>query len=195
MAEFTFFEINRDPLGANWIRIGVQGTGVIEDDLGADNFLQPSTEDSGPQFSIDGVDFTSSAYPNYGQTGSNVEVYTANIYGGGTVTFAYLTAANDGVDDAVNRIVVLDGGPLTPNMWLNNISLDDGDSNVEWQTIPSFICFTPGALITTPRGQVPVEDLKVGDLVITADSGLQAIRWVGSKRMTGGWLAIRCQPL
>ncbi|MEM7441262.1 MAG: Hint domain-containing protein, partial [Pseudomonadota bacterium] len=119
---------------------------------------------------------------------ATVEVYTANIYGGGTVTFAYLTAANDGVDDAVNRIVVLDGGPLTPNMWLNNISLDDGDNNVEWQTIPSFICFTPGALITTPRGQVPVEDLKVGDLVITADSGLQAIRWVGSKRMTGARL-------
>lgn len=188
MPEFTFFEVNRDPLGANWLRIGDQGTGVIEDDLGADNFLQPNTEDTGAQFSIDGVDFTSSAYPNYGSTGSNVEIYTANINGGGTVRFAYLTAANDGVDDNVDRIVVLDGGPLSPGIWLNNINLDDGDSNVEWQTIPSFICFTPGALITTPRGQVPVEHLEVGDLVITADSGLQAIRWIGSKRMTGARL-------
>jgi hypothetical protein len=45
-----------------------------------------------------------------------------------------------------------------------------------------------GAMITTPRGQVAVENLRVGDLVITADNGLQAIRWIGRKRMTGARL-------
>lgn len=185
MAEFTFFEVNRDPLSANWLRIGQQGTATVADD---DNWLQPDTEDGGPQFNIDGVDFFTTAYPNYTSTGTNVEIYTADIRGGGTVKFAYLTAANDGEDDNVNRIVVLEGGPLSSGDRLNNINLDSGNLNVQYQDIPSFICFTPGALITTPRGQVPVDMLRVGDLVITADNGLQAIRWIGSRRMSGARL-------
>lgn len=45
-------------------------------------------------------------------------------------------------------------------------------------------CFTAGTLIATGRGEVKVEDLKVGDLVLTVDRGLQAIRWVGSQVLT-----------
>ena len=47
------------------------------------------------------------------------------------------------------------------------------------------ICLTKGTLVATENGEVPVEDLKVGDLVITADNGLQAIRWVGRKYISG----------
>ncbi|MEM7723354.1 MAG: Hint domain-containing protein [Pseudomonadota bacterium] len=39
-------------------------------------------------------------------------------------------------------------------------------------------CFTPGTMIATPTGEVPVENLQVGDRVITRDNGLQEIRWV-----------------
>ncbi len=180
--QFTFFEINGDPLSASWIRIGTSGIATVPDN---DPNLEPGTTDGGPQFNIGGVDFYSSAYPTYAATGSAVEVYSANVWGGGTVTFAYLTAANDGVDDNVNRIVVLSGS-IGTGQWINNINLIDGNSNVPYTTIPStVICFTPGTMITTPRGLMPVEDLQVGDLVITADNGLQAIRWIGSKRMTG----------
>lgn len=180
--QFTFFEVNNDPLSANWIRIGNSGTATVPDD---DAFLEPGTTDGSVQFTINGVDFFSTAYPTYAATGSAVEVYSANVWGGGSITFAYLTAANDGVDDAVNRIVILSGSVST-GQWINNINLIDGNSNIPYTTIPStIICFTPGCLITTPLGQVPVEDLEIGDLVITADNGLQAIRWVGRKRMTG----------
>jgi len=47
------------------------------------------------------------------------------------------------------------------------------------------ICFTPGAKIATPLGGVNVQDLAVGDLVITKDNGLQAVRWIGRKAITG----------
>lgn len=50
-------------------------------------------------------------------------------------------------------------------------------------------CFTPGTLIATPRGEVAVEDLRVGDRVITRDDGLQQIRWVGRKDMD--WSELR----
>lgn len=186
MAQFSFFEVNGDPLTANQLRIGTPGVAQIEDD---DGDLEPETTDSGPQFSINGVDFFSSAYPDYSQTGNAVEIYTANIIGSGgqTVTFAYLTAANDGVDDAVNRIVVLTG-TLTQGQRINNINLSSGNTDVPYNTIPSFICFTPGALIACPSGPRPVESLEPGDLVITKDHGLQAIRWVGAKKLTGARL-------
>lgn len=53
-------------------------------------------------------------------------------------------------------------------------------SNIE-NVIP---CFTPGTLIATPRGEVQVQDLHVGDRVVTRDNGLQEIRWIGAKPMS-----------
>ncbi|MBV1863620.1 MAG: Hint domain-containing protein [Rhodobacteraceae bacterium] len=50
-------------------------------------------------------------------------------------------------------------------------------------------CFTPGTLIATMRGEKRVEDLKVGDRVITRDNGAQEIRWIGVKAMSGAELA------
>lgn len=41
-------------------------------------------------------------------------------------------------------------------------------------------CFTPGTLIETAAGPVPVERLRPGDLVVTRDHGLQPLRWIGS---------------
>ncbi|WP_346763296.1 Hint domain-containing protein [Tabrizicola caldifontis] len=44
-------------------------------------------------------------------------------------------------------------------------------------------CFTPGTLITTHRGEIPVEHLAVGDRVVTRDNGIQTVRWVGKSQM------------
>ncbi|MEL6479553.1 MAG: Hint domain-containing protein, partial [Pseudomonadota bacterium] len=44
------------------------------------------------------------------------------------------------------------------------------------------VCYCPGALILTNRGEVPVEDLRVGDLLVTADHGLQPLVWIGVSR-------------
>ena len=50
-------------------------------------------------------------------------------------------------------------------------------------------CFTPGTAIATPRGEKLVEELKVGDKVITRDNGLQEIRWIGQRGLSGDELA------
>lgn len=44
-------------------------------------------------------------------------------------------------------------------------------------------CFTPGTLITTQRGEVPVEMISAGDRVVTRDNGIQTVRWVGKTQM------------
>ncbi len=45
------------------------------------------------------------------------------------------------------------------------------------------ICFTPGTRIATPRGEVAVQDLQVGDRVITRDDGVQEILWIGKEKL------------
>ena len=49
-------------------------------------------------------------------------------------------------------------------------------------------CFTPGTQIATPKGERRVEDLKVGDRVITRDNGIQEIRWLGARTLKGAEL-------
>jgi hypothetical protein len=46
------------------------------------------------------------------------------------------------------------------------------------QVVP---CFTPGTLIATDRGDVPVERLRAGDMVLTRDHGFQPVRWAGRR--------------
>ncbi|TNF23049.1 MAG: hypothetical protein EP318_01525 [Rhodobacteraceae bacterium] len=45
------------------------------------------------------------------------------------------------------------------------------------------VCFTTGTAIRTPRGDVLIEDLRLGDLVTTLDNGPQRIRWIGRRRL------------
>lgn len=60
--------------------------------------------------------------------------------------------------------------------------------NIENIIIP---CFTPGTKIATPKGEVLVEDLKVGDRIITRDNGIQEIRWIGSRDLSSNDLAAK----
>jgi len=47
--------------------------------------------------------------------------------------------------------------------------------------IEEVTCFCAGTRIATARGDVPVEDLVIGDLVRTLHAGLQPVRWIGTR--------------
>lgn len=76
----------------------------------------------------------------------------------------------------------------------------DGDGNVTGRAdfnnieeiVDRVVCFTPGTMIATPKGEVPVESLRHGDKVITRDNGLQEIRWIGKRDL--GWQEFRANP-
>ncbi|APO88300.1 type I secretion protein [Donghicola sp. JL3646] len=80
----------------------------------------------------------------------------------------------------VDHIIYNDTDPEAGTVFFN-----DG-STMTFSEIENVIpCFTPGTLIATPRGQVPVEQLHVGDKIITRDNGIQEIAWLGQKEMPG----------
>lgn len=63
-------------------------------------------------------------------------------------------------------------------------TLEDG-TLVNFSQIENIICFTPGARILTAHGPRAIETLRVGDLVVTRDNGLQPIRWIGARQVPG----------
>ncbi|MFV0387041.1 Hint domain-containing protein [Paracoccus sp. (in: a-proteobacteria)] len=52
------------------------------------------------------------------------------------------------------------------------------------------ICYLAGTMIATPQGDVPVETLKTGDLVMTVDNGPQPVVWASSSFVTRGDLDV-----
>lgn len=61
-------------------------------------------------------------------------------------------------------------------------TITDGvDTDTGFVNATSIPCFVAGTMITTPDGDVPVETLKPGDLVLTQDDGPQALRWIGTR--------------
>jgi len=56
--------------------------------------------------------------------------------------------------------------------------------SMAFQNIEKIIpCFTPGVMITTDRGDVAVENLRTGDLVLTRDGGMKPLRWTGRRTL------------
>lgn len=60
-------------------------------------------------------------------------------------------------------------------------------------TVP---CFLRGTMILTAEGEKPVEDVKVGDFVVTQDDGLQPVLWQGGFEVRGGQIdVLQARPI
>lgn len=74
--------------------------------------------------------------------------------------------------------------PLEPNttyVYTAEENYNTGNNLLEYADF--VLCFTKGTQIRTETGNRPVEELEVGDLVVTRDNGLQPIRWIGSRTL------------
>ena len=77
-----------------------------------------------------------------------------------------------GGNDEAGTVQFLDaGGNVIGTMTFSNIET----------VVP---CFTPGTMIDTIDGAVPVEELRVGDMVLTRDSGYRPLCWTGRRDLT-----------
>jgi Ca2+-binding RTX toxin-like protein len=134
-----------------------------------------------------------------------------NIFGGADRDVIIVDVRGDGINDQIDgneggddfdTLDLRGSGPLSivysdDNPENGTVTFLDDDGNptgtLDFVNIENVIpCFTPGTLIATPRGEIPVEELRAGDRVVTRDNGIQEIAWAGSKHLD--WAALQANP-
>ncbi|MBS7543782.1 Hint domain-containing protein [Ancylobacter oerskovii] len=101
-------------------------------------------------------------------SGENI---TIGGFSSGTATFLY--ASGDGM------VVLYNGSRylLTDTAQTGNSKpVNSGDSFV--------VCFLAGTMIATPTGEVAIETLKAGDLVLTAEGVARPVRWLARQTVS-----------
>ena len=63
----------------------------------------------------------------------------------------------------------------------DSITLSSGNYIGQVDYSDLVVCFTSGTEILTKRGKQPIENLRVGDMIVTRNNGLQPLKWIGSK--------------
>lgn len=115
--------------------------------------------------SVDGSDITSS-WPG--------DTVTINVPGVGDVTYTGVTFyLADG-----RRVFTPDDGQALQNGTLVSTTWVSSQGPLLVSDLGP-TCFTPGTLIKTTRGPRMIEQLAVGDMVVTRDHGPQPLRWIG----------------
>lgn len=78
-------------------------------------------------------------------------------------------------------------GLPTFTLTIKNGSSAVAGSDLTWDN--TNVCFADDTLIQTDRGARVIGGLRVGDLVMTRDNGLQPIRWIGASHVSAAHLA------
>ncbi|MBB3995969.1 hypothetical protein GGR95_003635 [Sulfitobacter undariae] len=106
------------------------------------------------------------------------EATVVNNTTGETGTLLFVTVGDDGYGTGfagyASTVLINPGDSFT----ISNV--DISSANVIEPYVDLVPCFVRGTHILTDTGDRPIEELKEGDLIVTKDSGLQPIRWVGS---------------
>jgi len=106
-------------------------------------------------------------------------------------------AQGDAGDGAMGLLILLPTARVVPEP-LDDAIFPDEPANVvdapsemsaQLASVTIVPCFTPGTLIDTAHGRVPVETLCTGDRVLTRDHGFQTLEWVGRKDVSAEELA------
>ncbi len=96
---------------------------------------------------------------------------------------------------AIAQVYLHPLSPLVPKVGYTLVTVDTKRAR-ERLAESACISFTQGTRITMADGrQVPIEDLRPGDRVLTRDAGPQKVRWIGHQtvRATGAFAPIRIE--
>ncbi len=105
-----------------------------------------------------------------------------DVVAGSTVTLA---TGQTVLVNADGTITVTGDGDVEEVNFTYTVGNGQGQGDTGFVTLNSIPCFVRGARILCERGEVPVEDLHVGDLVLTRDDGAQPLRWIGHREVAG----------
>ena len=113
--------------------------------------------------------------------------YTLTDPGTGDTIRIYAFTSSDLLGLSNNVVGFVADGVIDPNVTYS-IAYDQGTPSVPYSSL--VICFAAGTCIATgPEAVARVEDLRIGDRVLTADHGLCPIRWIGARHLSQTALA------
>lgn len=78
--------------------------------------------------------------------------------------------------------------PRAAELWIVNHSVELAARDQNDDPAGGVICFTPGTMVRTEDGLMPVEHIREGARVQTKDNGCQEVLWTGARRVTGARL-------
>ncbi|WP_377192271.1 Hint domain-containing protein [Ruegeria meonggei] len=173
MKFITVYEINVDPLSSTNVTVLNAYQVAITDD---DNFLEDPDADGSQQFDV-------SSIPGLGNSANfqTFETYSGDV-NGQPVTFTLLQFSNP-------QYIVVTQGTVSVNDTIANTNNTIVTANPsQYDTLPTFVCFTAGSLILTPSGRRKIETLEQGDEVVTGDGSSKPVQWIGRRRLSAAEL-------
>lgn len=129
----------------------------------------------------------------------NGTTYTAGQHAG--ANYSYIVRPEGSVDpaDEIQIWIVRLGGtsgesvaivaesPLAKGVTYDFVAQPEwaGSPTVAYSSV--FVCLAAGTRVATPSGEIPVQDLKLGDRLLTLDRGAQPVLWISHavKRFEG----------
>ncbi|WP_299151274.1 Hint domain-containing protein [uncultured Tateyamaria sp.] len=158
---------------------GGSGSNTVTGGAGDDTFVQ----------SQDGhtyvTDFDTGDADADGNYNDQLDVTELRTLDGKPVRTQDVVVSDDGSGNAV--LMFPEGETIT----LQGVSPEQM-SSAQQLNAAGIPCFAAGTFVQTARGRVPVETLRVGDLVQTRDNGLRKVRWVGQRHL--GARALNANP-
>jgi hypothetical protein len=163
---------NNDTITLNNATLDITGgawnsSTTINFGTGSSGVIVPSSDATSPN--LGGVQFTGLKPGDYISTGSSAPISNVS-WSNNTLSFT---------QNGINYNVAATLGPgVTPNLTVGT------ENGVPVVVEASVACFAAGTLILTARGEVAVEELKVGDSAITASGKARPIVWIGRQTIS-----------
>ncbi len=179
-------------IGAN------EGDGLgLADDLVLDDTYQVSADSSTTSLTLSCAPDGARSVALSSETGHpgatiHIDCALSLMAPGAAVTEALVLVEVDAASN-ISEIYLLPLSPLLPGAAYRLVGLDTIAARAKFAQI-SCAAFARGTQITLGGGQqCPVEDLKVGDPVLTRNDGVQRIRWIGrsTQRAAGEFAPVR----